>query len=169
MPILYEDFAGEIRTLNLLSKWVLNGKALGRYEDALAEAERIQKQTGVEMTVEAFLPVHFGWASYMLPVGDTIISLKEKCSFYPIGVWSNDPDFVSVEWWEGAKTSYLATWPTKFVYYKKEKEAVMSPQPIFKETFAFTIESSTAKAYVDAWIIAWVVLPTTMREMKITR
>lgn len=169
MAILYEDFAGEVRSHRLLAEWTLKGKALGRYEDTLAEAASIEKKTGVKMTVEAFKPIHFGWSSYLLPVGSHIINLKDKCRFYPVGVWSNDPDFVSIDWWEGAKISFLYSWLTKFVYYKEEKEASMWPQPVFRGTFTFTVNSEAAKPSVDAWIVAWVVLPEAMREMPITQ
>jgi hypothetical protein len=159
MPILYEGteiiFASQ--------------QAFDRYQDAVAEAKRIGEEKGIQMTVVALAPVHFGWTKYRLPVGDTFINLKENVVFYPVGIFSNDPNFVALGWWEGAKTEYLYDWLTKFVYYTEEKEATMTPQPVFKTAFTFTVETEEPATDVDAWIIGYVVLPTTMKGMSIKR
>lgn len=140
-----------------------------RYQDALAEAKRIEDAKGIPMTVEALKPVHFGWAEYKLPVGSTSINLKDNVCFYPVGIFSTDEDFTALKWWRGARVEYLVDWPVYFVALKKEKQATMTPQPIFKTSFTFEVVSDTPKAKVDAWILGYVVLPETMREMKVTR
>jgi len=145
--------------------------APGAYEDAVAEAKRISEAKGIHMTVEGFKPVHLGWTEYKLPVAETYAALKENVAFYPVGIFSNDPDFDYMSWWSGAKTEYLYDWFTKWVYQKEEKQAIMTPQPVFKggESFTFLVHSEVPKEKVDAWILGYVVLPTTMKETKITR
>lgn len=141
----------------------------GGYADAVAEAARIEKETGIPMTVEALKPVHFGWSTYKLPVGDTLISLRSNVRFYPVGIFSTDEDFTELGWWRGAKVEYVATWPVYYVPLTKEKSATMTPQPKFAESFTMSVTSKTAKAKVDAWIIGYVVLPSTARETKVTK
>jgi len=145
--------------------------APGTYQDAVAEAKRIGEAKGIQMTVEGFKPVHLGWTEYKLPVGETYGILKENVAFYPVGIFSNDPDFDTIKWWSGAKTEYEYDWFTKWVYYKEEKQGIMSPQPVFKggEAFTFEVHSEVPKAKVDAWILGYVVIPATMKEQKITR
>jgi len=158
--------------LNWNNIYALHRKlAPGTYEDAVAEAARIAKEKGIRMAVEGFKPVHLGWSDYKLPVGETSVTLKENVAFYPNGIFSNDPDFDTIKWWSGAKTEYAYDWFTKWVYYKEEKQGTMFPQPVFKggESFTFLVHSEVPKAKVDAWILGYVVLPATMKEMKITR
>lgn len=140
-----------------------------RYQDALAEAKRLEEATGIPMTVEALKPVHFGWVGYKLPVGSTFKSLKTNVRFYPVGIYSTDKDFTTLKWWRGAKVEYLYDWLVFFVPERKEKQATMTPQPIFKNSFTFEVVSTVAKAKVDAWILGYVVLPETLREMRVTR
>lgn len=165
-PILYESLLEGV-DFHILG--FLRQRALGRYQDALAEAARIEKATGIPMTVESFKPVHFGWSEYKLPVGSTYKSLKDNVRFYPVGIFSTDENFEALKWWRGNKVEYLFDWPVFFVPLKKEKQAVMMPQPVFKTSFTFEVVSTGVASKVDAWIIGYVVLPETMREMKVTR
>jgi len=141
--------------------------APARYEDAVAEAQKIEKRTGVRMTVEALKPVHFGFSDYTLPVGDTVISLKNNVVFYPVGLFSTDLDFSDLVWYSGAKIQYIGTWPAYLVPLTKERSMDMRPQPIFRTTFTFRVNSKVVKSRVDAWIIGYVVLPRTLIESKI--
>ena len=168
-PLLYEatDLIFDRKFLRLLT--FARTYAPGVYEDAVAEAARIAEAKGIRMVVEGLKPVHLGWTAYRLPVGDTFVSLKDNVRVYFTGVFSNDADFDSVKWYEGARVTYLYDWFTKFVYRKEEKQAVMFPQPVFKGAFSFTVTSEVVKPYVDAWLLAFVVLPATMKEMRITR
>ena len=166
-PLLYESLLEDVdfRILGFLKR-----QRLGIYQDALAEAARIEKETGVPMTVESFKPSHFGWTEYKLPVGATFKSLKDKVRFYPVGIFSTDENFEALKWWRGNKVEYLFDWPVFWVPLKKEKQAVMTPQPVFKTSFTFEVVAAPgAAAKVEAWIIAYIVLPETMREMKVTR
>ncbi len=165
-PILYESLLEDV-DFHILS--FLKRQRLGRYQDAVAEAARIEKETGVPMTVESFKPSHFGWTEYKLPVGSTFKSLKDKVVFYPVGIFSTDENFEALKWWRGNKVEYLFDWPVFWVPRKKEKQAVMTPQPVFKTSFTFEVVAPGAAAKVEAWIIGYIVLPETMREMKVTR
>ncbi len=86
-PILYESLLEDV-DFHILG--FLTRQGLGRYQDAVAEAARIEKATGVPMTVESLKPSHFGWTEYKLPVGSTFKSLKDKVVFYPVGIFSTD-------------------------------------------------------------------------------
>jgi len=168
--LTYESVYGEqLCPIASMINAFLTRHAFDRYQEALAEAKKIEEETGVPMIVEAFKPVHFGWSTYKLPVGSTFISLKDKVRFYPVGIFSTDKNFTTLKWWEGAKTNYIADWPVYYVPDLLEKQATMTPQPIFKTSFTFEVVSTGAAPDVDAWIIGWVVLPRTMREMKVTR
>lgn len=156
MPLLYE----ETETIF----------APDTYKEAVAEAARIGQEKGIQMVVEALEPAHLGWSAYRLPVGDTFVNLKDNIIVYPTGIFSTDPDFDSMAWWEGAKTEYLYDWFTKPVAATLEKTMTMFPQPVFKAgSFAFEVNSSVPKAFVDAWITGYVVLPKTSKGMSIKR
>ncbi len=171
-PILYESTDLLFKPLtpqnlqNQLNAFMLS-KAFGSYAEAEAEANRIEAEARIPMTVESLKPVHFGWGQYgVMPRGDFMCSLKKNTAFYPVGVWSVDPNFDAIKWYRGAKTEYLCDWMTAFVHLLEEKQQVMFPQPTFKgmETFTMTI---VAPAAVQAWLIAYVVLPETMLEQSI--
>jgi len=155
MPILFEE------TESVFQK--------DPYQAALAEAKRIAEEKGIEMTVESLEPVHLGLSSYKLPVGDTYVALRDNVQVYPYGIFSIDPNFTALGWWNGAKTEYIVDWLTKFVYYTQEKSATMPIQPVFKSDFTFTVETETPAPTVDAWISAYVVLPATSKGQSIRR
>jgi len=165
-PFLYEYLHPEPELFTLSHVYAL---APGAYEDALAEANRIQELRAIPMTVESVKPVHLKLATFKLPVGDTIGTLKENTAFYPVGLYSIDPDFEAMKWYRGAKTVYLYDWLAKFVAQRKEKQQTMTPQPVYKggETFTFTVVSTVAKPQVDAWLLGYVVLPQAMLELPI--
>ncbi len=140
-----------------------------RYQDALAEAKRIEEAEGIPMIVEGLKPAHFGWTDYVLPVGIHSMSLKDNVRFYPVGIFSTDTDFTTLKWWRGAMIGYIADWPVFYVPQTREKQATMTPQPVFKTSFTFEVVSTGADPKVDAWILGYIVLPKTMREMKVTR
>ncbi len=169
MVFLYPE-TEELSTKNLLQNFMNNNvRALSRYEDAIAEAAKIEEEQRIRMSVVGFQPVHFGWPTYEMPVGEHCVTLKSNVVFYPVGMFSTDVDFVSMKWYEGCFIRYLSDWFTKFVALKEEKTAAMYPQPIFKDTFSFEIvsEADPVKPHVNAWLSAWVVLPRTMETMSI--
>ncbi len=179
MPILYESTDIIFRAptvlapqnLQTLNNMYMLKHSLATYQDALAEAQRIEAAERIPMTVESLKPVHLGWPRYgVIPVGDCMTTLRNNTAFMPVGVWSIDEDFSAVKWYSGAKTRYLFDWLTAFVYMREEKQQVMMPQPVFKgaETFTMTIVSSDpGRVNLHAWIIAYVVLPETMVEQPI--
>lgn len=169
--LLYESYASNFGIRDLLARAHVLVRRLdpGGYAAAVAEAARLEKELGIPMVVEALKPVHFGWGTYKLPVGDTYINLRSNVRFYPVGIFSTDEDFTELAWWRGGKVEYMATWPVYYVHLMKEKSATMTPQPRFAESFTMSVTSKTAKANVNAWIIGYVVLPRSMRESRITR
>jgi len=164
--LLYESL---FDAANVYIKRLARSLSPGGYGEAVAEAARLEKELGIPMTVEALKPVHFGWSEYKLPVGDTFISLRSNVRFYPVGIFSTDEDFTELGWWRGARVEYMATWPVYYVALTKEKSATMTPQPRFAESFTMSIISRVAKSKVDAWIVGYVVLPSTARETRITK
>ena len=152
-----------------------------RYADAVAEASKIAAAKGIRMAVEQFKPVHFGsdWVTrgYKLPTGDTTKTLKSNVAFFPYGIMNWDTTFDYMKWYEGAKTDYIGDWFVLPVAYFEEKQGAYKgnlDHYNFRgdETFTFTVHSTTYGTSpdheVNAWILAFVVLPSTLKETRIT-
>jgi len=148
-----------------------------RYAAARAEAAKIAATKGIRMAVEPFKPVHFGWTSYALPTGDTQKTLLTNCAWFPYGILNLDSSFDYIKWYEGAKTEYIGDWFTLPVYYYEEKQGAYKgnlDHYNFRgdETFTFTVHSitwgTTPDHEVNAWLLAFVALPATLKESKIT-
>ena len=147
-----------------------------RYNAARAEAARVAAKEQIAMKVEFFKPVHFGWGSeYKLPTGDTQKTLKSNCAFFPAGVINWDTCFDYIKWYEGAKVRYIGDWYVFPVYYFREKQGAYKGNLKHyefrgNETFTFTVHSCTSPtpSKVNAWLIAFVVLPATESETRIT-
>ena len=167
--ILYETLVPDPFRSKLLS--FTRSLSPDRYQDALAEAARIEKAEMIPMTVEGLSPKHFGFTDFVIPAGDTIKTLKANTALYPVGIWSIDDGFLALKWYRGARTQYLYDWMTRFVSTLLEKQQIMFPQPVFKggETFTFTVASSVSKAFVDAWLLGYAVLPETLAELPLIR
>jgi len=166
-PFLYEYLHPTHVGVKLLA--LARALSPDKYQEAKAEAERIQKEKAIPMIVEGIKPVHLKMSEFKLPVGDTIGTLKSNTAFYPVGIFSTDASFDAMKWYRGAKTEYLFDWFCKYVASLLEKQAIMVPQPVFKgnETFTFTVVCSEAKTKVDAWLLGYVVLPETMAEQAV--
>lgn len=151
-----------------------------RYQDAITEAAKVAAAKGIKMTVEQFKPVHFGptWVArgYILPTGDTTKTLLTNVAFFAYGLMNLDEHFDYIQWWEGGKTSYIGDWFTLPVYYFQEKQGAWKgnlDHYNFRgdETFTFTVHSTifgTSPGTVDAWLLAFVVLPSTQKLTLIT-
>jgi len=152
-----------------------------RYADARAEAAKIAATKGIRMAVEPFKPVHFGPAwlvrGYRLPTGDTQKTLLTNCAWFPYGILNLDTDFDYIKWYEGAKTEYIGDWFTLPLAYLLEKQGAYKgnlDHYNFRgdETFTFTVHSVTYGTSpdheVNAWILAFVALPATLKESLIT-
>lgn len=152
-----------------------------RYNDARLEAAKIASSKGIKMTIEQFKPIHFGaaWVArgYVLPCGDTEKTLLENVTFFPYGILNLDTDFDYMKWYEGAKTQYVGDWFTLPISYFQEHQGAYKgnlDHYNFRggETFTFTVHSITGGtspgANVNAWILAFVVLPSTKKESLIS-
>lgn len=152
-----------------------------RYADARAEAVAIAEAKKIRMKVEFFKPVHFGLAwetrGYKLPVGDTTKTLLTNCAFFPYGILNLDANFDYIKWYEGSKVNYIGDWFTLPIYYYEEKQGAYKgnlDHYNFRgdETFTFTVHHityGTSAGYeVNAWLFAFVAIPATLAETKIT-
>jgi len=151
-----------------------------RYNDAIAEAGKIAASKGIKMTVEQFKPVHFGaaWVTrgYLLPTGDTTKTLLTNCALFPYGILNLDEHFDYMKWYLGAKTEYVGDWFVLPVNYFQERCGAWKGNLAHydfrgDETFTFTVHSTiygTSPGTVNAWLLAFVVLPSTQKETLIT-
>ena len=153
-----------------------------RYNEARAEAMRIRTQKNIEMRVEFFKPVHFNWTGapilgrYRLPTGTTQITLQENTAFFPAGLLNLDNCFDCMKWWSGAGTTYIADWWTLPIFYFRDHQGAYKGnlkgyEFRGNETFRFLVHctDSPDPGTVNAWLIAFVVLPATMSETRIDR
>jgi len=147
-----------------------------RYAAARAEAAKIGEAKRITMRVEFFKPVHFNWTSYRLPTGDTLATLEDNCAFFPYGILNKDECFDYMKWWEGNKVVYIGDWFTLPVYSYEEKQGAYKGNLLgyeFRsgETFDFYVHCTTTPmpSDVNAWLLAFVVLPRTMAESKILK
>jgi len=152
-----------------------------RYAAAREEAAAIANAKKIRMKVEFFKPVHFGTAwearGYKLPVGDTTKTLLTNVALFPYGIINLTSDFDYMKWYEGNKVNYIGDWFVLPVYYYEEKQGAYKgnlEHYNFRgdETFTITVHSisyGTSTGYeVNAWLLAFVALPATLAETKIT-
>ena len=145
------------------------------YIAAVTEARRVAATKRIKVRVEALKPTHLNLSEYKLPTGDQTFTLKTNCAIFPYGIINLDSSFDYLKWWEGNKTRYIGEWFVKPVYYFAEFKQGAYRGGIdnysFKgdETFTFNCHSTTTPtpSEVDAWLLAFVVLPETMAETKI--
>lgn len=156
-----------------------------RYAECRAEAAKIAASKGIRMAVEPFKPVHFGWTAYTLPIGDTEKTLKTNVAFFPYGILNiaesadGNAVFDYMKWWEGPKTDYIGDWFVLPVYYYREQQGAYKGNLAHynfrgDETFSFSIHHATQgfvaspDAEVNAWLLAFIALPATMKETIVT-
>ena len=152
-----------------------------RYNAARAEASRVAARQGISMKVEFFKPVHFNWLGapvlgrYRLPTGVTQKTLESNAAFFPVGLINNDSCFDYIKWWEGAQTRYIGDWwVTPIFYFQEHQGAYKGNVKRYEfragETFSFEVHCTTSPepTTVDAWLVAYCVLPTTQSETQIT-
>jgi len=156
-----------------------------RYNAARAEAARIGAKEEIHMRVEFLKPAHFEdaagagtYASYVLPGGTTTITLESNCAFFPYGIISWDSNFDYIKWWEGAGVNYIGDWFTFPIQRFDERQGAYKgnlKRYEFRagETFRYVIHSSLSgtpyPSEVNAWLLAFVVLPRTKAETIIYR
>jgi len=147
------------------------------YLAARAEAARIATGKRIKVRVEALKPTHIGLTQYKLPTGDQTFTLKTNTAIFPYGILNRDSSFDYMKWWEGNKTRYIGDWFTLPVYYFAEfKQGAYKgnlENYAFRgdETFTFNCHSTTTPTptTVDAWLLAFVVIPETMAETAVTQ
>lgn len=153
------------------------------YQAARAEASAIGAGKRIHMRIEFLKPKHFEdaagsgtYASYNLFGGKTLITLEDNCAFFPYGILSNDQYFDYIKWYEGNEVVYIGDWFTYPIYRFEEKQGAYKGNRSHYEfrageTFAFVVHSSLSgtpyPAEVNAWILAFVVLPRTKAESTI--
>ncbi len=171
MPLLYPSFECLSLSRDTLDFIQRLSVALNpdMWKEAWDEARKIEAETGVAMTVESFKPSHFGWSLFKMPVGSHTASLKNKVKFYAAGVFNIDENWTTIKFWEGARVNYLFDWFVQPVALTETHSQSMWPQHRFTGTFTFEVVREGDGAYADGWLIAYVVLPETMRESKIIR
>ena len=81
-----------------------------------------------------------------------------------------------MKWWEGSKTVYIGDWFVLPVYYYEEKQGAYKgnlKHYEFRagETFTINVHSTTSPtpSTVNAWLLAFAVLPRTKAETKIIK
>lgn len=144
------------------------------YAMAKAEAVRIAKNKGISTKIEFLKPVHLDRSNYNLAgSADTEFTLKSNVAVFPFGLLNEDPTFDYMKWWEGAKTRYIGDWFTRPVYLFEEKEGVYAGNLnayAFRgdETFTINCHSTSSSVLIEAWLLAWAVMPVTLEEVKLT-
>jgi len=150
-----------------------------RYNAARSEAARVAGKENIDMKVEYFKPVHFGAGFtsllYQLPTGVTTKTLLQNTAFFPWGIQNLDSCFDRIAWWQGAGVKYIGEMFTLPVFYYQEHQGAWKGNLLgyeFRggETFRFEVHCFTSPMpdHVDAWLHAWIVLPSTQSGTLIT-
>lgn len=143
------------------------------YASARAEAARIAAAKRIPMKVEFLKPVHLDRTLYNLPgSADTKYTLKSNVAIFSFGIINEDPTFDYMKWWQGAKTKYIGDWFVRPIYLFEEKEGVYAGnlrayEVRGDETFTIHCHSTTNSTTIQAWLLAFAVMPTTLEEVKI--
>jgi hypothetical protein len=147
-----------------------------RYAVARAEADATGRAKRIKMRVEFLKPVHLNLTSYVLPTGDSTFRLEDNCALFPYGIITWDSSFDYMKWWTGAKVTYIGDWFVLPVYYFQERQGaykgnLSAYEFRANETFVFNVHSTTSPtpSTVNAWLLAFAVLPATMAESKIIK
>jgi hypothetical protein len=143
------------------------------YAAARAEAARIASTKRISTKIEFLKPVHLDRTLYNLPGStDTLYTLKSNCAIFPFGIINEDPTFDYMKWYSGNKTKYIADWFVRPVYLFEEKEGVYAgnlDQYVFRgdESFTINCHSTIGSTTIEAWLLAFAVMPVTLEDVKI--
>lgn len=143
------------------------------YTAAKLEAARVANTKNIDMKVEFLKPVHLNRTLYNLPgSADTLYTLKSNVAVFPFGVLNEDPTFDYMKWYKGNKTQYIGDWFVRPVYLFEEKEGVYAGnvgayQFRGDESFTVNCHSTTSSGTIEAWLLAFAVMPTTLEDIKI--
>jgi len=151
------------------------------YTDAIAQASLVYQNKQILMLVEPFKPIHFGssWVSrgYALPTGTTQKTLLTNCSIFPWGIFSDDTTFDYMQWYQGNMTTYIGDWYVQPIAFFTEHSGAWTgniAHYYFKgdEPFSFVVHSTTygvcPTGTVNAWLLAFVVMPSASKGTMIT-
>lgn len=143
------------------------------YAAAKAEASRVLQSKRIDMKIEFLKPVHLNRSLYNLPGStDTLYTLKSNVAIFPFGILNEDPTFDSLKWYSGNKTRYIGDWFVRPVYLFEEKEGAYGGnlgayQFRGDESFTINAHSTTSSTTIEAWLLAFAVMPTTLEDIKI--
>jgi len=139
--------------------------------EAIAKATELSKSKGIRYVVERLKPAHLGLSDYKIPVNaDKSYRVKQNSALFFAGIFSVDTDFDWIRWWEGKKIRPIGEWFVLDIAYLQEKEGVYAGnlkyyQFLGDSSFTFYAHSRTASdTEVDAWFIAFTVVPETERD-----
>jgi len=148
------------------------------YANAKQEAMMIFQQRKIQTKIELLRPVHLGYT----PTGATIFTLpgsanadytlKSNVGLFPWGVMNQDDTWFAMKWYEGAGTHYIGDWYVRPVYFFEEMEGAYGGNLeayAFRgdQSFRFNNVSNTGQTTIYGWLLAFVVMPTTLEEVKI--
>ena len=148
------------------------------YVMAKQEAMRIFQQRGIQTKIELMRPVHLNYTAtgatiFTLPgSANSDYTLKSNVAMFPWGIINNDPTWFAMKWYEGAGTKYIGDWYTRPVYFFEEMQGAYGGQLepyAFRgdQSFRFYNLSKTGSTTIEGWLLAFVVMPTTLEEVKI--
>lgn len=148
------------------------------YAMAKAEALRIYSQKGIQTKIELLRPVHLnmatsGGVTYQLPgSANDDFTLKSNTALFPWGVINTDITWYAMKWYEGAGTKYIGDWFVRPVYFFEEQQGAYGGQLeayAFRgdQSFRFNNVSNTGSLFLQGWLLAFAVMPTTLEEVKI--
>ena len=146
---------------------------LASYNSAKAYAMLIAAQRSIQMKVEFLKPVHLVRTLYNLPGSiNQSYTHKSNCAIFPFGILNNDPTFDYISWYAGNLTTYIGDWYVRPVYLFDEHEGayagVLDAYAFLSdESWSFNAHSTTGSTTLDAWFLAWAVLPVTLEQTTI--
>lgn len=139
--------------------------------NAVAHAKTLATEKKIRYVVERLKPAHLGITEYKIPANaDKSYRVNSNAAIFLAGIFSSDNTFDYIRWWEGKKSKVLGEWFTLDISYLLEKEGIYSGNLKYYQffgdsSFTFYAHSTDAtKTAVDAWFIAFTVVPETERD-----
>ena len=148
------------------------------YAMAKQEAIMIFQARKIQTKIELLRPIHLGYSTtgvtiFTLPgTANSDYTLKSNVAMFPWGIMNQDPTWMAMKWYEGAGTKYIGDWYVRPVYFFEEMQGAYGGQLepyAFRgdQSFRFYNLSNTDSTTIEGWLLAFVVMPTTLEEVKI--